>query len=41
MTKQFVDEANGKAGLTLSWTPRGNDLHRATPVCFTAETNET
>lgn len=41
MTKQFADKANGKAKLTLSWTPQGRDLHRATPVCFTAETNET
>lgn len=41
MTKKFMDEQNGKARITLSWTPHMEDLHRLVPVCFTAETNET
>lgn len=41
MTKVFSDEENGKAELTLSWTPQQGDLYRFVPVCFTAETNET
>lgn len=41
MTKKFMDEQNGKASVTLSWTPHMEDVHRLVPVCFTAETNET
>ncbi|XP_070766241.1 scavenger receptor cysteine-rich domain-containing protein DMBT1-like [Enoplosus armatus] len=41
MTKVFKDGKNGKAGVTLSWTPQQSDLYRFVPVCFTAETNET
>ncbi|XP_036951660.1 uncharacterized protein LOC119018250 [Acanthopagrus latus] len=41
MTKVFRDEENGKAEVTLSWTPQQEDLYRFVPVCFTAETNET
>lgn len=40
MTKVFKDEENGKAKVTLSWTPKKSDLYRFAPVCFTAETNE-
>ncbi|XP_029001218.1 uncharacterized protein LOC114852760 [Betta splendens] len=41
VTKAFSDGPNGKADVTLSWTPRPGDLHRVVPLCFTAETNET
>ncbi|XP_044057024.1 uncharacterized protein LOC122878364 [Siniperca chuatsi] len=41
MTKAFNDDTNGKAEVTLSWTPQQSDLYRFVPVCFTAETNET
>lgn len=41
MTKEFTDEVDGKAKVTLSWTPLEKDLHRFVPVCFTAETSET
>ncbi|KAI3377081.1 hypothetical protein L3Q82_000053 [Scortum barcoo] len=41
MTKVLTDEENGKAKVTLSWTPTQSDLYRFVPVCFTAETNET
>nr|XP_046253195.1 uncharacterized protein LOC124063507 [Scatophagus argus] len=41
MTKEFTDEVDGKAKLTLSWTPQHIDLYRFVPVCFTAETRET
>ncbi|KAM3625284.1 uncharacterized protein V6R79_009628 [Siganus canaliculatus] len=40
MAKKFTDEKNGKAKLTLSWTPQQSDLYRFVPVCFTAETTE-
>ncbi|XP_035507868.1 uncharacterized protein LOC118320851 [Morone saxatilis] len=41
MTKVFSDGQNGKAEVTLSWTPDQSDLYRYIPVCFTAETNAT
>lgn len=41
MTKVFKDNANGKAEVTVSWTPTHDDLYRHVPVCFTAETDET
>ncbi|XP_070821654.1 uncharacterized protein [Chaetodon trifascialis] len=40
MSKEFTDEAHGKAKIALSWTPEDSDVHRVVPVCFTAETNE-
>lgn len=41
MSKVFKDNANGKAEVTLSWTPKHDDMFRHVPVCFTAETPET
>ncbi|GAA6222947.1 uncharacterized protein LOC108894180 isoform X2 [Lates japonicus] len=41
MSKAFRDDENGKAELTVSWTPQHSDLYRFVPVCFTAETNDT
>ncbi|XP_039993647.1 uncharacterized protein LOC120795639 [Xiphias gladius] len=41
MSKAFKDDENGKAEVTLSWTPQPSDLYRLAPVCFTAETNAT
>ncbi len=40
MSKAFEDGENGKAEVTLTWTPQHSDLSRFVPVCFTAETNE-
>nr|XP_057933858.1 uncharacterized protein LOC131132337 [Doryrhamphus excisus] len=40
MTKEFSDDLHGKAKVMLSWTPQHAHAHGVTPVCFTAETNE-
>ncbi|CAK6978953.1 uncharacterized protein LOC122987076 [Scomber scombrus] len=40
MVKEFKDGKDGKAEVTLSWTPQRQDVYRFVPVCFTAETNE-
>lgn len=39
MSKTFREGPNGKAEMTLSWTPQQQDAHSWVPVCFTAETN--
>lgn len=41
MNKTFTEGQNGKAQLSLSWIPQQRDAHRSTPICFTAETNQT
>ncbi|XP_040890553.1 uncharacterized protein LOC121179666 [Toxotes jaculatrix] len=41
MSKVFRDDTNGKAEVTVSWTPQHSDLYRFVPVCFTAETKAT
>ncbi|CAN9506617.1 unnamed protein product [Ophioblennius macclurei] len=41
VSKTFKNDTQGKAELTLSWTPQDQDLNRDVPVCFSAQTNET
>ncbi|XP_069383924.1 uncharacterized protein [Paralichthys olivaceus] len=41
MSKTFKDDTDGKAEVTVQWTPQPSDLYRFVPFCFTAETNET
>ncbi|MED6265002.1 hypothetical protein CHARACLAT_021018, partial [Characodon lateralis] len=41
MTQEFRTESNGKAEVTMSWTPNEMDVNRLIPVCFTAETATT
>lgn len=41
MNRTFTQAQDGRARLSLSWTPRQQDAHRSLPVCFTAETNTT
>ncbi|KAM4744348.1 uncharacterized protein FYW61_000454 [Anableps anableps] len=41
MTKEFRSGSDGKAEVTLSWTPKESDANKLVPVCFTAETATT
>ncbi|XP_035991730.1 CUB and zona pellucida-like domain-containing protein 1 [Fundulus heteroclitus] len=41
MTQDFSTGSDGKAEVTVSWTPSEKDANRVIPVCFTAETETT